>query len=205
MFMCTWNALLEALLHWTWLEQKVNLWSEQRPSLYRFLHAEVLQCAIPPCSWPMCSGILFHTLWTPLSTARDSAQLDFTLKQEANQSHFILQTRWRCSLADFIIQMNTCRAESSLMLSCVCVWRCMLHLCEFVHPHEHTTWRLRLCSHVSWLMLSEPSAVSPVLPCPLTFSNIWGHACQGQCTSLGDDGALTFINMPPGSVIWYLH
>lgn len=200
-FMWRWNTILEALLHRTWLEQKVNLWSEERPSLYRFLHAVVLQCAIPPCSWPMCSGILFHTLWTPLSTGRDSSQLDFILKEETNQSRFIQRIQWRCFHADFIIKMNTCSAESSLML--LCVWCWMMHLCEFIHHHEHTTWRVRLCSHVSWQMFPEPLAVSPVMPCPVM---PWPSVTfEGQCTSLAVYEALPFINMPPGSVIWYLH
>lgn len=85
----------------------------------------------------------------------------------------------------------------------VCVWDAGWCICVNLYIIMSTP--PGACCHVSWQMLPEPSAVSPVIPCPLTFSNVWRHTCQGQCTSLVDYEALPFINTPSGSVIWYLH
>ena len=123
--------------------------------------------------------------------------------------------KWRCFHADCIIIMNTCLHESDSFIPqpglCVrlCVWWWMaseganawMCACSCVHATSS--------SHVSQQMLPEASAVSPVMCCPLTFSNIWG--C---CSLLVKDSTLLWLIMTlrlaliclnSRSAIWHLH
>lgn len=96
---------------------------------------------------------------------------------------------------------------------CVCVYVCVwwwtaseganawMCACSCAHA--------TLCSHVSQQMLPEASALSPVMCCPLTFSNIWG--C---CSLLVKDSTLLWLIMTlrlaliclnSRSAIWHLH
>lgn len=91
----------------------------------------------------------------------------------------------------------------------VCLWW-MVQTHQFVHVSwVHTTSCVCPCSNMSQQMLPEASAASPVMWCPLTFSNIW--RCSG---SLVKDSAplwqimrlcLSLICLIPRSAIWHLH
>lgn len=114
--------------------------------------------------------------------------------------------------------MNTCLHESASFIPqpglCVCMWQwttsvsASAWLCAHWWAHAATPC-VCPCGHVLQQMLPKASAVSPVMCCPLTFSNIW--RCGGL---LVKDSALLWLIMmlclsliclTSRLAIWHLH